>query len=237
MMQWLFLLAGSYIASTISGIAGFGGSLVMLPIVSALLGAKRAIPVLTIAWLMGNLSRALLGWRDIRWKPVLLFSLGAVPSALAGARLFVELPASLILRAIGVFLILVVVFRHTSWNRPIPHHLLIVAGAVVGFLSAVIGSAGPVGAAAFLSLHLPPAVYVASEAVTAVVMHTTKVAIYRHYELLTADDTIMGLALGVAMAIGSWTARGLLHRVPEKWVLTFVEVLLVVAAVQLLLSS
>lgn len=237
MAEWLILLISSWIASTISGIAGFGGSLIMLPVVSHLLGAKRAIPVLTIAWLMGNLSRAWLGRDDIRWRPVLLFSLGALPAALLGARVFVELPAVLVLKGIGVFLLLMVVFRHTPLNRPIPERWLVGAGVLVGFLSAVIGSAGPLGAAAFLSLHLPPAVYVASEAVTAVVMHATKVVMYRHYELLTGEDTVMGLALGMAMVVGSWTARALLHKVPEKWVLAFVEALLVVAAVSLLVAK
>jgi len=43
----------------------------------------------------------------------------------------------------------------------------------------MVGSAGPLGAAAFLSLNLSPTSYVASEAVTAVVMHLTKVMIYQ----------------------------------------------------------
>ena len=59
---------------------------------------------------------------------------------------------------------------------------------MVGFLSAIAGSAGPIGAVAFLSLNLSPAAYVASEAVTAVVMHVTKTVVYGKYALLSADD-------------------------------------------------
>lgn len=37
--------------------------------------------------------------------------------------------------------------------------LLIVGGGFVGFLSGLLGSAGPLGAAIFLSLGLPPVAY------------------------------------------------------------------------------
>ena len=55
-------------------------------------GAKAAVPILTVAQLLGNLSRAGFGWRDIRWRPALLFSAGAVPASVLGSRLFVALP-------------------------------------------------------------------------------------------------------------------------------------------------
>ena len=66
----------------------------------------------------------------------------------------------------------------------------------VGFLSAVAGSAGPLGAAVFLGLHLPAGAYVASEAVTAVLMHLTKSLVYGRYAALSGGDLLRGLRLG-----------------------------------------
>ncbi|MBM4177005.1 MAG: hypothetical protein FJ213_12680 [Ignavibacteria bacterium] len=76
MIEWIILITVAWIAATISGVAGFGGSLLILPVFSHVVGAKKAIPILTIAWLMGNLSRAAFGYRDIRWQPVGYFSMG-----------------------------------------------------------------------------------------------------------------------------------------------------------------
>ena len=70
----------------------------------------------------------------------------------------------MILRLIGVFLLVVVGLRHTRLGEGrVPERLLAPAGAVIGLLSAVAGSAGPLGAAVFLSLKLPAQAYVASE--------------------------------------------------------------------------
>ena len=52
-----------------------------------------------------------------------------------------------------------------------------IGGGIVGLLSGLVGSAGPLGAAIFLSLGLPPVAYVASEAVTAFVMHGVKIIV------------------------------------------------------------
>jgi uncharacterized membrane protein YfcA len=233
-MEWLLLVVVAWIASTISGVAGFGGSLLILPVFTRVVGAKRAIPILTISWLMGNLSRAAFGYRDIRWKPVLYFAAGAVPAAAAGSILFVELPAGLVMKGIGVFLLLVVALRHTGLNRELPASWLLPAGAVVGFLSAVIGSAGPIGAAAFLGLNLPPPAYVASEAVTAVLMHVTKTVIYGHYNLITVEDAEIGFGLGLAMVAGSWTSRKFVTRLSGPWFSRLVEALLIIVAISLM---
>ena len=71
------------------------------------------MPILTVAQLLGNLSRAGFGWRDIRWRPALLFSAGAVLASLLGSRMFIALPPGPILRLIGVFLLIVAAIRHT----------------------------------------------------------------------------------------------------------------------------
>jgi uncharacterized protein len=136
----------------------------------------------------------------------------ANPAAAVGSRLFVELPTAYILRGVGIFLLSVVVIRHTKFNRAIPRLWMIPVGALVGFLSALIGSAGPIGATPFLGLNLAPTAYVASEPVTAALMHFTKTAIYGQSHLLGADDVYIGFIIGIAMVVGSWTARRFLKQ-------------------------
>ncbi|MFH1046255.1 MAG: sulfite exporter TauE/SafE family protein [Candidatus Omnitrophota bacterium] len=234
---WFILLFISWLAATISGIAGFGGSLIILPVFSFFIGAKKAIPILTIAWMMGNFSRAGFGYKEIKWKPVGYFCLGALPAAILGSRVFVELPAGIIMRAIGIFLLAIVALRHLNIKYSLSEKWFVPWGALVGFLSAVLGSAGPIGAVAFLSLNLAPTAYVASEAVTAVVMHLTKTIVYGRYSLLTAQDIVTGVILGLAMVAGSWTSRRFIKNMSGKVFGYFVDTLLVVAAVSLFISK
>ena len=238
-LTWVVLLACGWLAATVSGAAGFGGALLLLPVLALMLGGKAAVPILTVAQLrIGNLSRAGFGWREIQWRPALLFSAGAVPASIIGARLFVDLPQALILRLIGVFLVGIVVLRHTTLGRrKVPESFLAPTGAGVGFLSAVTGSAGPLGAAGFLGLQLPPQAYVASEAVTAVLMHLTKTLTYSRYAAMTSGDLLNGIALSVPLVFGSWTGRKLMDRMPEKGFALLVEVLLLVSAGSLIFGK
>ena len=231
------LLVGGWLAATVSGAAGFGGALLLLPLLAHTVGAKAAIPILTLAQLAGNLSRAALGWRTIRWQPALLFCAGAVPAVL-GVRLFITLPSGLILRTVGVFLLAVVALRHTPLgNRAVPETWLLPGGAVVGFLSAVVGSAGALGALLFLGLGLPATAYVATEAVTATAMHVTKTAIYGRYGIMTAETWALGLALSASMILGSWAGKKFIERLSKQKFAVLVEVLLILAALSLILTG
>lgn len=44
-------------ASTLAAVAGFGGAAIMLPVLVWAFGIRDAVPILTIAQLVGNLSR------------------------------------------------------------------------------------------------------------------------------------------------------------------------------------
>jgi uncharacterized membrane protein YfcA len=237
-LTWALLLICGWLAGTVSGVAGFGGALLLLPVLTFTVGIKAAVPILTVAQLLGNGSRAGFGWRDIRWRPALLFSAGAVPASLVGSRLFTALPSEFLLRSTGVFLLVVVLLRHTRLGeRKLSDALLAPAGAGVGFLSSVSGSAGPLGAAIFLGLQLPARSFVASEAVTAVLMHLSKSVVYNRYAALTASDVLQGLLLGGSLALGSWTGRMLIDQLPDREFKLIVEAILIASAMWLLSFS
>jgi hypothetical protein len=153
------------------------------------------------------------------------------------SRLFVGLPSTMLLRLIGVFLLAVAALRHTRFGRQkTPAWLLLPAGIAVGFLSGVAGSAGPLGAAVFLGLRLPGGVYVATEAVTAVLIHLTKTITYGRYAASSVGDLFYGLALGGSLVLGSWTGREVIGRLPERGFALLVEVLLVASALTLMVG-
>lgn len=86
MLTYALLFATALLATAVSGAANFGGALLLLPLLPQADGVADAVPLLTLAQLVGNLSRVSFGWRLIQWRPVLLFLLGAAPVAAAGAR-------------------------------------------------------------------------------------------------------------------------------------------------------
>ncbi len=170
MLVLALLALAAFAAAAISGAAGFGGALLLLPLLVATVGAREAVPLLTIAQLIGNFSRVAFGCREIEWKPVGLFLLGAVPLSVLGALSFVQLPKEWVTRGIGVAILLFVLLKHFGvLQDKAGLAVLVTGGGVVGFLSGLVGSAGPLGAAVFLSLGLPPVAYIASEATTALV--------------------------------------------------------------------
>lgn len=234
----LILFAGAFLAALLSGAAGFGGGLLLLPLLTRAVGVTEAVPLLTVAQLIGNLSRAGLSWRAIRWRPALLFLLAAAPMAAAGAVSFVWLPKHLVVRLLGVAILLFAALRLAGrFKLGSGPGTLLGGGAATGLLSGLVGTAGPLGAAVFLSLELPPLAYVASEAVTAVGMHLVKIVVYGTELRLRAAFWPLALALGVAMVLGTWAGKLVVERAPVRWFRLGVLALLVVVSLQMIVAG
>jgi uncharacterized membrane protein YfcA len=238
MLDLILLFLAAFAAAAISGAAGFGGALLLLPLLVAMVGVIHAIPLLTIAQLIGNLSRVGFGFRQIHWRPVALFLLGAIPFSLLGAASFVQLPKDVVTRAIGAALLAFVVLKYFGVLKLKASSASLVMGdGMVGFLSGLVGSAGPLGAAFFLSLGLPPVAYIASEATTALAMHGVKAVVYQHYIALDREFWLLAALMGSAMILGTWSAKRFIERMPQAIFQRFVAVLLVVIAGYMLIHG
>jgi len=231
MREILVLFVAALAAAAVSGAAGFGGALLLLPLLVATVGGTHAVPLLTIAQLIGNLSRAGFGFTQIHWKPVVLFLFGAVPLSILGALSFVQLPKDWVTRAIGAAILICVALKYLGGLKLKGGSAMLVAGGgVVGFLSGLVGSAGPLGAAIFLSLGLPPVAYIASEATTALAMHGVKTLVYQQYIAINREFWFLAALMGVAMILGTWSAKRVIERMPREMFQWFVAILLVAIA-------
>ncbi|MGH3392430.1 MAG: TSUP family transporter [Actinomadura sp.] len=84
--------AAAFGAAVLSAVAGFGGGGRALPVFVALLGARDAIAVLTVAQLASNGSWVWFNRDQVDRHLIGLFAVGAVPAAAAGTVLFSTAP-------------------------------------------------------------------------------------------------------------------------------------------------
>ena len=226
-MKYFILISASFVAAVVSGTAGFGGSLLLLPLVVTILGSESAVPVLTFAQLMGNISRMLSGRKEIDWKSVGCFCLTALPLSALGAFGFSVLPKDIVTRCIGASLIVMVLLKQKNiCVLKGTRKTLLIGGAVTGGLSGLVGSGGPIGAAVFLSLNLSPVAYIASEASTATAMHILKTIIYSKMTNITWHTLALGAAMGVAMVLGTFFANRIIRTMDKNRFQNYVSVLL-----------
>ena len=238
MVEYIQLFVGAFFAATLSGAAGFGGALLLLPLLVAVVGVSQAVPLLTVAQFVGNMSRAALGARHIQWKWVGWFLLGAIPASWLGALWFVQIPREWVTRVIGGAMLFYLILNYLGVVKLHPSTAtMIVGGGVTGLLSGLIGSAGPLGAAIFLALGLPPVAYIASEATSALVMHGIKTLVYQQYLNLDQAFWRLAVCLGVAMILGSWLAQRLIKRIPREQFNRYVGVLLAAIAMYMLVHG
>jgi uncharacterized membrane protein YfcA len=234
----IVILAG-LAASFVGAVAGFGGSVIMLPVLVWTFGIQDAVPILAVVQLIGNLSRVVFNRKEVEWPVVRRFAAGAVPAAVAGGIIFATAPAAALVRVLGGFLVLMVVYRYSRWGRQVRMKKagFLPLGAVSGLLSAVLGTAGPFAAPFFLAYGLVKGAYIGTEAMTAVVMHVTKLGVYGGYALVGVRTLLVGLGIGIVMIAGTYVGKRCLDRLPERVFPYLIEVTLLVAGVLFLVRG
>lgn len=235
-LLWLPLLAVALVAGTIGGVVGFGSAVILLPVCAYVFGAAQAVPILTVAALIGNLSRAAFSWREADWPAVGIYVLGAAPFAAIGAFIFIELDAALIHRLLGAFILLTIPARRWAARRDmtVRRWQLLPLGAVMGLLSGVVGTVGPINAPFFLAYGLVKGAYLATEALGAAAVHLTKATVYGRFAALDLETLGYGLLIGLALIAGSWLGKRIVSRLDTPAFIGIVEILLAVSGVVML---
>lgn len=233
-VAWVAVIAGALGGSIVGGVAGFGAGLTLLPILILVIGARAAIPVLTVTMLVGNLSRVWWSRHDVNRRVVLSFLVGAVPATALGAMLYAGVAGDWVGRLVGIFLLAALPLRRILNSSGLVVRLrhFPFVGALIGALSSVVVTTGPVATPFFLAHGLRKAAYIGTESVCGMAMHFTRGAVFTRYSVLSWDAFVLGCVLGATMFVGSWVARRLMDSMSERVFLWIVEGMLVVSGLQ-----
>jgi len=226
----------AFLSAVVGGLAGLGSAIIMIPVLTFAVGIREAVPIVTIAVMMQTWSRVWVNRAVIDRGVVKWFLLGAAPAAVIGSAAFANLPAALLQRGLAVFLLLVIVYRHSPLAREIPMTVRAFApvGAGQGFLSALFGGAGPFGASFFLSYGLRRGAFVGTMASGMTVINLIKVSVYGTYALVDARGAVIAVSLGLVMVAGAYVGGTIVNRVSDRAFVYIVEAVMAGAAVSLL---
>ena len=208
-MEYALILAVGLAAGTLSGIVGFGSSIMLMPVLVIAFGPLQAVPIMAIAAIMANLSRIIVWWRDVDWRAVGAYSATGVPFAALGAWTLLALPTRIIEAALGVFFIAMIGIRRWMAARQLKLNLahLAMIGVPVGYLTGVVVSTGPITAPIFLAAGLVKGAFLSSEAAASLAVYLAKAAVFRGFGALPLDILLKGLVTGSTLMAGAFIAR------------------------------
>ena len=208
-MDFAFILAVGLAAGTLSGIVGFGASILLMPVLVIAFGPLQAVPIMAIAAIMANLSRIMVWWREVDWRACAAYAATAVPFAALGAVTLLALPARVIEAALGVFFISMIGVRRWMAARDLKLGLahLAAIGVPVGYLTGIAVSTGPLTAPVFLATGLVKGAFLSTEAAASLAVYLAKAAVFRGFGALPLAIIAKGLIVGSTLMAGAFIAK------------------------------
>lgn len=236
-MDILLIIVG-FLAGALSSAIGFGGGMLLLPIVTVCYGIEAAVPICTIAQLLSNASRSAFGWKDIEWRKTLWFLIPSIPLTALGAYGFSIAPKNIMTCVVGVALILFAIQKlRGKLHFPKGPSTMLIGGCVTGFINGLLSISGPLSSAVFLTLDLSPVAYIASEATAATVMHIVKIIVYGKLNLVNTHILIIGLSIAAAMIFGNYLAMRFIKNVDKRKYQKVVALCMIILSLFLIVSS
>jgi uncharacterized membrane protein YfcA len=208
-MDYVLVLLLGLVAGTLGGIVGFGTSIMLMPALVLVYGPKQAVPIMAVGSIMANASRVAAWWRDVDWRTTAAYSVTAMPAAALGAHTLLVLPARAIDIVLGLFFIAMIPVRRwmlkQHWRLTRWH--LAAVGAVIGFVTGLVVSTGPLNTPFFLMHGLVKGAFLATEAMSSIGVYFAKAATFRTLGALPLEIAVQGLIVGSTLLAGAFIAK------------------------------
>lgn len=208
-MDYALVLLLGLAAGTLGGIVGFGTSIMLMPVLVLVFGPRQAVPIMAVASIMANLSRVAAWWREVDWRTTLAYSATAMPAAALGARTLLALPTGVVEAVLGAFFIAMIPVRRwmlqQAWR--LNRWQMAAVGAVIGYITGIVVSTGPLNTPFFLMHGLVKGAYLATEALSSVAVYLAKAAAFRTLGALPWEAVGQGLIVGSSLMAGAFIAK------------------------------
>jgi uncharacterized membrane protein YfcA len=211
----------------------------LMPVLVVVFGPLEAVPIMAVAALMANFSRIMVWWREIDWRATAVYSATGVPAAALGARTLLVLPPRLMEALLGAFFLLMIPARRALLARNYTLKLwhLAVVGAVIGYITGIVVSTGPINTPFFLAYGLTKGAFLATEAAGSLAVYTSKALVFRSFGALPLAAVAKGLIIGTSLMAGSFLAKRFVLRLEAERFRLLMDGLLLLSGISMLVAA
>ncbi|HLW48027.1 MAG TPA: sulfite exporter TauE/SafE family protein [bacterium] len=228
-------------AAAIKGAIGFGFPLIGVPLLSAIIGPRAAVPVMAVPTLLSNFILVSRGGVSPASPHLILALAGLAVGTLAGAAMIKALDPrdlSVLVGAVTLGYVAATALRlsarvsETAGRRAAP-----VIGLAAGVMGGATGIFSPIMAAYLHLLRLAKRDFVFWITMMFFVSNIVQIASYAHLGLYAGPVLALALIGCVPMAIGTWSGMALQDRLDPRIFGRVVLVIVFLAAVNLLVRG
>ena len=237
-MEIPLILVIVIIASSVGTMTGFGTSTIMVPIMLLNYPVPQTLFFVGIIHFFGNVWKLLLFRKGVRWRLILSFGVPGIIATYIGASLIFDIPAVVLSRILGSFLIIYVVYLFMKSSFKVKPNLIFGAcgGALSGFLAGVFGIGGAVRGLFLTAFDLPKAVYIATAGSIALFIDATRLTTYFSEGARLPESLLYGLPLFIpASFLGAAIAKRIVDKIPQQHFRKLVAIFLLLIGIKLLL--
>ncbi len=225
----------TFFTSTIAGIIGLGGGMILIAVLPSFLPINALVPVHGLTQLSSNLSRAVFGYKDVKVEVIPKFLLGSIIGVGFFATILYFISLVYVPLFIGIYILL------SLWSKKFNEKIkrfesYIVIGFFQSGFSIVVGATGPIATTLLVKDYDDKHTVVATAAALMTITHTLKVFTFMVFGFVFFDYIGVLIAMIIAAIIGSWAGTKLRDKIDGKKFMMALKILLSAMAIKLILG-
>lgn len=235
MNQELLLGIITFFTSTIAGIVGLGGGMILIAVLPSFLPIQALVPIHGLTQLSSNFSRAIFGYKDIKIEVIPKFLLGSI----LGVSFFSIILYYISLEYVPLFIGTYILFSLWSqkFNEKIKRYeSYVVIGFFQSGLSIVVGATGPLATTLLVKDFDDKHTVVATAAALMSITHTLKVFVFMFFGFVFFDYIGILIAMIIGAVAGSYAGTKLRDKIDGKQFMMALKILLSLMAVKLIVG-
>jgi len=211
-MTLILVIVLGLLGGVITTVAGLGGGLVMVAVLSVVLDPVTALSATAVGLLVGNLHRVWMYRKDLDWRTALPVIAGAMPAAIAAGLLVAWLPEWLIFGLMLGMGSLAVLRSFSEREIRVPAWAGVPVGVVLGGVTATSGGGGLILAPWLIARGLVDAAYIGTVGMVAITLHVSRILAYGWSGAADGSTWMLGAVMAVMLPLGNLLGHALRGR-------------------------
>lgn len=235
-MSELLLSFINFLTSTMTGITGLGGGMILAGVMPMFLPTVAIIPVHGATQLASNASRAWFGRRHVDMTYIKPYLIGTLIGAVVFGIVVRFIKLDLIPLLIGFYILL------TQWSHKFNELLKSFENfGMIGFLQTgiglFVGAPGPMHMPLLIKKYNNNHVVVSTASAMISIVHLIKLIMYVSMGFVFMDYWQVIVMMIIGAIIGSWVGTKLRHRMPMPWLKRILPWLLTIIAIKIIADN